>query len=106
VLLDQRPASGIGNVYRSEVLWACRVDPFASVGDLDDATLRELYGTANRQLRANLRDWRRRTYGDGVAVYDRAGRPCPRCGTPIRNRKLGEQARTTWWCPTCQTSAP
>jgi endonuclease-8 len=106
VLLDQRPACGIGNVYRSEVLWACRVDPFAPVADVGDETLRELYATANRHLRANLRGWRRRTYGDGVAVYDRAGRPCPRCGTPIMARRLGEQARTTWWCSTCQTSAP
>jgi endonuclease-8 len=106
VLLDQRPASGIGNVYRSEVLWACRADPFAPVGGLSDDALEDLFATANRQLRANLREWRRRTYGDGVAVYDRGGRPCPRCGTPIASRRLGEQARTTWWCPTCQTSAP
>lgn len=106
VLLDQRPASGIGNVYRSEVLWACRVDPFVPVGDVDDRALGELYATASRQLRANLREWRRRTFRDGVAVYDRGGRPCPRCGTPIAARRLGEQARTTWWCPTCQTSAP
>jgi endonuclease-8 len=105
-LLDQRPASGIGNVYRSEVLWACRIAPSTPLSALDDPTLRQLYRTANRQLRANLREWRRRTYGDGVAVYDRAGRPCPRCGTSIASRKLGEQARTTWWCPTCQTSAP
>jgi endonuclease VIII len=105
-LLDQRPASGIGNVYRSEVLWACAVDPFAPVSDLDDPTLRELFATANRLLRANLGGWRRRTYGDALAVYDRAGRACPRCGAAVASRKLGEQARTTWWCPTCQTSAP
>jgi len=105
VILDQRPASGIGNVYRSEVLWACGVAPSTPLHAIDDPTLRELYATANRQLRMNLREWRRRTYGDGVAVYDRAGRPCPRCGTSIASRKLGEQARTTWWCPACQTSA-
>ena len=105
-LLDQRPASGVGNVYRSEVLWACRVDPFLPVADVQDRALEELYATASGQLRANLREWRRRTYRDGLAVYDRAGRPCPRCGTPIASCRLGEQARTTWWCPTCQTSAP
>lgn len=101
-LLDQRPASGIGNVYRAEVLWACRVDPFAPIRELAPAATRELYATANRQLRANLQHWHRRTYGDGGAVYDRARRPCPRCGTPIASRRLGEQARTVWWCPSCQ----
>jgi endonuclease-8 len=102
-LLDQRPACGIGNVYRSEVLWACRVDPAAPLSDVDDATRRELYATAGRLLRANLRGGPRRTLDGGLAVYDRAGRPCPRCGTPIASRRLGEQARTTWWCPACQT---
>ena len=35
-------------------------------------------------------------------VYGRARRPCHRCGTPIRAQRQGEQARTTYWCPTCQ----
>jgi endonuclease-8 len=36
------------------------------------------------------------------AVYRRAGRPCPRCGTAVRSRGLGEQNRTAYWCPGCQ----
>ena len=52
-LLDQRALAGIGNVYKNEVLWIERVSPFSPVGDLDDATLDRLIGTARRLLRAN-----------------------------------------------------
>jgi endonuclease-8 len=104
VLLDQRLAAGIGNVYRSEVLWACRVDPFLALGSVPPETRRALYATASSQLRANLGPGPRRTVPQGLAVYDRGGRPCRRCGTTIASRRIGEQARTTWWCPRCQTA--
>ena len=106
-LLDQRVAAGIGNVYASETLFACGVDPFRAVGDLDQVTRRRLMTTASRQLRANLGDGPRTTVarsGSGaLAVYGRRGQPCRRCGTPIRMARQGEQARSTYWCPTCQT---
>lgn len=104
-LLDQRVASGIGNVYKSEVLWALRVDPFAPVGRVDEATRRGLYERAHRLLLHNLTTARRTTVAGppgSVAVYGRAGRPCRACGTPIRSRRHGEQARVTYWCPRCQ----
>jgi endonuclease-8 len=103
-LLDQRIAAGIGNVYRSEVLWACGVDPFVTLHDLDEGAPRALYATAHRLLRANLTGYPRRTVPGGLAVYDRAGRACRRCGRTIGVRRLGDQARTTWWCPGCQTA--
>jgi endonuclease VIII len=102
VLLDQRPACGIGNVYRSEVLWAQRLAPRTALGTLRDEGRRGLFATAHRLLRANIGDRPRRTIPGGLAVYDRAGRPCPRCRTTIRAERLGDQARTVWWCPTCQ----
>jgi endonuclease VIII len=106
VLLDQRPASGIGNVYRSEVLWAERVAPRTPLERLDDEQRRRLYETAHRLLRANLGSRRpRRTLPSGLAVYGRAGRPCPRCGTAIRTERLGDQARSVWWCPSCQLAS-
>lgn len=101
-LLDQTVASGIGNVYRAEVAWACRIDPFRPVGEVAEAARRDLYATASRLLRANLDSWRRSTVPGGLAVYDRAGRPCPRCGVPVVTRRQGEQARSVWWCPGCQ----
>jgi endonuclease VIII len=103
-LLDQRPASGIGNVYRSEVLWAERVAPRARLGDVGPDARRDLYLTAHRLLCANI-GRPRRTIPSGLAVYERAGRACPRCRTRIRAERLGEQARTVWWCPTCQVDA-
>ena len=102
VLLDQRVASGIGNVYKSDVCWLHRVDPFTPVGEVGPDRLRSMLETANRLLLANLQRTSRATYGDGLAVYGRRGQPCPRCGTPVRMRRQGPMARSTYWCPTCQ----
>jgi endonuclease VIII len=98
-LLDQRVASGIGNVYKSEVLWAHRVDPFIPVAAVDDERRRALLRTASQLLRANLSTTRRTTVPGGLAVYGKVRRPCRRCGTPIRSRRQGPQARSTYWCP-------
>lgn len=104
-LLDQRVASGIGNVYASEVCFACGVDPFTSIADLDVPLRRRLLATASSMLRANLTTGRRTTVPGppgSLAVYGRRGQPCRRCGTPVRIRLQGAQARSTYWCPTCQ----
>lgn len=101
-LLDQRVVSGIGNVFRSDVLFLCGVNPMRRVRDVEEDTLRRLVETAARLLRANLSGGRRRTMADGLAVYGRTGRPCRRCATTIRSVRLGRQARTVYWCPTCQ----
>jgi endonuclease-8 len=105
VLLDQRVASGIGNVYKSEVLFARRVDPFAPLSSLGVPERRAVYATAGVLLRSNLDGGRRVTAPGGLAVYGKRGRPCPRCGTAIASRRQGEAARTTYWCPSCQSSA-
>jgi endonuclease-8 len=101
-LLDQRIAAGIGNVYRSEVLWACRVDPFREIRSVDPEMVRHLYATAGRHLRSNLDGRPRTTVPGGLAVYGRARRPCRRCGVPITATRVGDRARTVWWCPSCQ----
>ncbi len=123
-LLDQRVACGVGNVYKSETLFACGVDPFVPVGALDAGMRRRLLETAARQLQANLDGGGPRTTvatvggataggaGAGLAVYGRAGRPCRRCGARILSRRQGDPAqttyglttygRTTYWCPRCQ----
>jgi endonuclease-8 len=92
-LLDQRIASGIGNVYKSEVLFAERLDPFTRTDARSSDRARALYGTASRLLRANLGAGRRRTVPGGYAVYGRAGRSCRRCGGEIRSDK--QDGRTT-----------
>ena len=116
-LLDQRALAGIGNVYKSEVCFACRVNPFTPVDRLSDNDLRGLVRTARRLLQANVAPGTdagiatyhplRRTTGRAEAeerlwVYGRAGRPCRRCRTPVERKKQGVDARSTYWCPECQ----
>lgn len=105
VLLDQRVAAGIGNVYKSEACFACRINPLTPVGELADDRLRGVFDRASRQLRANLGRGQRSTVGGRpgeLAVYGRVRRPCRRCGTPIVSRRTGAQQRSTYWCPRCQ----
>jgi len=97
-LLDQRVAAGIGNIFKSESLYAARINPFVVADDLDLDRKIGLLTAASKLLQASVAGARSRP-----AVYGRAGQPCRRCGTPIRARRQGEQARTTYWCPTCQT---
>ena len=106
VLLDQRIACGIGNVYKSETLFACRVDPMTPLRDLDDAKMRSLFETAARLLRVNLQGATRSTVvTGGLAVYDRFRRPCLVCGTPIERGSVGRPKRVTYWCPRCQSQS-
>ncbi len=105
VLLDQRVAAGIGNVYKSELLHRCRVDPFVDAALVPEPVRRQLLTAANRLLLLNLTTTRRTTVAGpagSVAVYGKARRPCPRCGTPIRMQRHGSQNRSTYWCPNCQ----
>ena len=103
-LLDQHLASGIGNVYKSETLHACRVDPFRALATFEDRELHAIVEVAARLMRANLDSGRRTTVPGGLAVYRRAGRACPRCRTPIAMRRQGEHARSTYYCPKCQSA--
>ena len=105
VMLDQRVTAGIGNVYRCESLWQRKLNPWKPVDQLTDDELASLFEVARQAMRANLGGGSRRRfpgYGMG-AVHGRGGRPCPRCGTRIKVRALGEHARLVYWCPACQS---
>jgi endonuclease VIII len=103
LLLDQRVTAGIGNVYRCEVLWHERVNPWTQSATLTDKQLGALFEVAREAMRGNLAGGPRRFPGYGKeAVHGRGGRPCPRCGTRIQVRAQGEHARLTYWCPACQ----
>lgn len=119
-LLDQTALAGIGNVYKSEVLFACGVNPFLAVAALSDERIAALIAAARRLMAANVRPAAgetivtyagfRRTTGrgdpaEGLWVYGRGGRPCRRCGTPIEAKKSGPGVRVTYWCPRCQPDA-
>ena len=105
VLLDQRIACGIGNVYKSEVLFAERLDPTVPAASLPPEVRWAVFARAHQQFRDNLaRGGPRRTVPQGLAVYGRAGRPCRACGTSIvRIVQGGERPRSTYYCPRCQT---
>ena len=111
VLMDQRVMAGIGNVIRSETLFLCGIDPWTAAGELAPEAARDLGATASRLLAEGVRAGgalntyrpanptsRERTW-----VYGRRGRPCRRCGTPIRSRGMGDANRTVYWCPACQS---
>ena len=108
-LLDQRVVSGIGNEYKSELLFMARVSPFARVADLTDEQLMLILRTARKVMLANVskRSGARITTfslnpNEKQYVYGRGGQPCRRCGTPVEYTKQGKDARGTYWCRRCQ----
>ena len=111
-VIDQRAVAGAGNVFKSEILFAARVNPFTRVRDLDDEGIVRIVRTARGMLtasvdvapvRTGVRRTTRRLHPDaGLWVYGRAGDPCRTCGTTVERRAHGVDARSTYWCPRCQ----
>jgi endonuclease VIII len=106
-LLDQSLAAGVGNVFKSEVLFAAGVHPFTPLGLLDEARRRRVWSTAHRLLVSNRDRAVRVTTARGVEgrtyVYGRARRGCRVCADAVRFSPAGERTgRSTYWCPTCQ----
>lgn len=120
LLLDQSIACGIGNIYKSEVLFIEGIDPATPAASLDEDAMRRLYQRARTLLRQNLepgpRTTRRGFGGRGgpsrlqreprLWVYERHGKPCLRCGAIVRRELQGVQKRATFFCPRCQAGAP
>jgi endonuclease-8 len=117
-LLDQRLVAGIGNVYKSEVLFLAGVHPETPASAVTQETFERVMDLARQLLQDNVvpgtpaaiqtyrslrRTDRRSDPSDSLWVYSRAGQPCRRCGTAIRSMKMGVDARTTYWCPACQS---
>jgi endonuclease-8 len=96
-LVDQTLVAGIGNMWVAETLWAVELSPWRRLGSVSDDERRRALDTAASLMRASVDSGRAAT-----RVYRLAGRPCPRCGTPIRAWGLGDANRTAYWCPTCQ----
>jgi len=118
-LLDQRLVAGIGNIYKSEVLFLSGVNPFTPASAVPKATVERMMDLARGLLKDNVIDGtspRIQTYrnlrmtnrasdhDESLWVYGRAGKPCRKCGTPIEMKKMGIEARSTYWCPQCQQS--
>ena len=117
VLLNQRVLAGLGNVYKSEVAFSAGVNPFRPMQTITPREMEQMVEFSQRYMQANVLDGsgdgivtyfgNRRTTGNSnrderLWVYGRQGQECRRCGGTIMMRKQGEQARSTYWCPTCQ----
>src|SRR5262245_29323748 len=96
-LVDQRLVAGIGNAWLVEALWHARVSPWRRLAEVSDDELADALAWAREHMRASVRGSRTKR-----SVYRRVGRPCPRCGTPVSSRGLGDMNRTAYWCPACQ----
>lgn len=109
VLLDQRVAAGLGNIYADEALWYARVHPLRPAGGLSADEARALQRGIRRALRRGI-ERQGADLGDGAypggsmqdefRVYGRAGEPCPRCRAPIAKTRVA--GRGTHYCPRCQ----
>ena len=118
-ILDQRAMAGVGNVFKSEVLFIEKVDPFSPVSQLDDEALERIVAKSRELLQANANpeaaagrtttvDLKtgKRLAPSRLWVYDRVGRPCHVCDTLILTAQQGaELPRTTYYCPSCQAPA-
>ncbi len=114
LLLDQGVACWIGNVYKSELLFLDRVDPWTPPAALPVEQIEALFRNARALMLRNLGDWKRTTVAGvrpeqpwprelpRVFVYGRSGEPCLRCRSLIASKRQGDAARTTYWCARCQ----
>jgi formamidopyrimidine-DNA glycosylase len=112
LLMDQRIVAGIGNIYASEILFRAGVRPTRRAGRLrrdeidriaaaTPVILRAAIGSRGTTFRS-YRDSRGRPgrFAERLHVYGRAGQPCHKCSTPIRNVVVGQRA--SFFCPKCQ----
>lgn len=116
-LLDQRIVAGIGNIYKSEVLFMTGVHPEIPSSAIPQATLERMMDIARGVLKDNVigsaspriqtyRNLRQSNpateHDESLWVYGRRDKPCRKCGAPIAMKKMGLEARSTYWCPKCQ----
>jgi formamidopyrimidine-DNA glycosylase len=108
LLLDQTFLAGLGNIYADEALNLARLHPLAVSDSVTAEQARALHEAVRNVLKEGIRrngasfDWvyRGGEYQNHFRVYDRAGKPCPVCGTPIERIIVGQ--RSTHFCPNCQ----
>jgi endonuclease VIII len=101
-LLDQRNVAGVGNVWKAEGCFLAGLDPWRRTGEVSDEEVLSVVREIRPLMRISVERGGR--MGDTLTwVFERAGLPCRRCGTLIRARGQGDDNRTTYWCPRCQS---
>ncbi|MBW3652401.1 MAG: DNA glycosylase [Actinobacteria bacterium] len=98
-LLDQRTIAGIGNLWKCEGCFAAAIDPWRPAGDVSDDEALAILRAARPAMQQSALDGMQDAHR---VIYGRGGRPCPRCGAPIRSRGQGDENRITYWCAGCQ----
>ncbi len=116
LLMDQEVAAGVGNIFRAELLYRARQNPFTPGREVAEKTLRSIWKDAGVLMKAAMIDRRivtteakDRPHGDGPVlkeeahyVYRRNGRPCFVCGTKVLTKVMA--GRNLFWCPICQAA--
>jgi endonuclease-8 len=97
-ILDQRNLAGMGNIWKAEGCWEAGIDPWRPVGRVFDREALAVVEAARPRMLLSAREG----FPKRLRVYDRAGRPCPRCSGPVEARGQGDDNRRTYWCPGCQ----
>lgn len=109
VIVDQSAVAGLGNVYKSELLFAAGIHPDTVMADVEATALTALLEHGHDLLNANRGRTRTttgsRARGHSSWVYGRSAKPCRRCGSVIEYGRRGPMARDTYWCPRCQTTS-
>lgn len=114
LLMDQSVLAGVGNVYRSELLFRHGIDPYRPGRDLDRAEFDTAWIDLVELMKVGVRrgriivvrpedDHGAPAYGPKrprTYVYRRTGEPCRLCGTPVRTAEM--EGRNLFWCPACQ----
>ena len=108
LLLDQTFLAGLGNIYTDESLHLAKLHPLAASASVTANQAEVLHEAICKVLKEGIRrngasfDWvyRGGEYQNHFRVYDRAGKPCPECGTSIERIIVGQ--RSTHFCPKCQ----
>jgi formamidopyrimidine-DNA glycosylase len=104
LLLDQRVIAGLGNIYAAESLWHARISPAARASTLTERDVARLLAAIRKVIRRATGARYTDSSVSRLAVYDRAGKPCRRCRTPIA--RIAQAGRSTYFCPHCQASSP
>ena len=100
-LLDQHIVAGIGNFWKSEGCWLAGIDPWRRVADVADDEALAVTRALRPRMQQSASDGRQDRFR---TIYERAGRPCPRCDRDslVLERGQGDDNRATYWCPRCQ----
>jgi len=111
-LMNQAWIAGIGNIYASEILFLSKIHPEKRVNDLTEQEKRSLFDVIPLVLKqailgegTTIRDYQhtdgsRGSFQNCLQVYNREGKPCFTCGSPIQRIKIAQ--RSTYYCPHCQ----